>query len=381
MREIGFFFGRRDYSRILDGRQPGGPAVLPDRLLPQGLHLLHRRVHARPCRRSAACTRATARARTRWSTTRVPAAERDGRPARRPSTSSSRSRRRSCSSRPPPGEARTHAKPDDWSSRSSGRPGVDPEVVVRERRSQSTTCSRNPRPVDKRRARAGDDAHEAHGRGPHRLPGRDGLPRALPPLRLDTLERIEIIRGLRLGDSTCSSASTSCARVSTSPRCRSSASSMPTRRASSAASLAHPDHRSRRAERRGPVLLYADKGPHQCARRSRRDQPPARDPARYNDEHGITPETTSRASARSPSSCSPSRRCQSARSAQRASGVRPAGLRPTQSRAEKAIIKLEEGVLAAAEDLRFEYAARLRDEIRDLRRELQDVRRNEAPAA
>jgi excinuclease ABC subunit B len=28
-------------------------------------------------------------------------------------------------------------------------------------------------------------------------------------------------------------------------------------------------------------------------------------------------------------------------------------------------------MLAAAEDLRFEYAARLRDEIRDLKRELQ----------
>ena len=30
-------------------------------------------------------------------------------------------------------------------------------------------------------------------------------------------------------------------------------------------------------------------------------------------------------------------------------------------------------MLAAADDLRFEYAARLRDEIRDLRRELRDM--------
>jgi excinuclease ABC subunit B len=37
-------------------------------------------------------------------------------------------------------------------------------------------------------------------------------------------------------------------------------------------------------------------------------------------------------------------------------------------------------MLAAAEDLRFEYAARLRDEIRELRRELADIHRNEAPA-
>jgi excinuclease ABC subunit B len=38
-------------------------------------------------------------------------------------------------------------------------------------------------------------------------------------------------------------------------------------------------------------------------------------------------------------------------------------------------------MLAAAEDLRFEYAARLRDEIRELRREIADIQANEAPAA
>ena len=37
-------------------------------------------------------------------------------------------------------------------------------------------------------------------------------------------------------------------------------------------------------------------------------------------------------------------------------------------------------IVAAAEDLRFEYAARLRDEIRDLRRELREAREHGAPA-
>ena len=36
----------------------------------------------------------------------------------------------------------------------------------------------------------------------------------------------------------------------------------------------------------------------------------------------------------------------------------------------RAIVELEEEMLAAAEDLRFEYAAKLRDEIRDLKYEL-----------
>jgi excinuclease ABC subunit B len=38
---------------------------------------------------------------------------------------------------------------------------------------------------------------------------------------------------------------------------------------------------------------------------------------------------------------------------------------------EKLVVTLEEEMFAAAEELRFEYAAKLRDEIKDLRRELQ----------
>ena len=45
---------------------------------------------------------------------------------------------------------------------------------------------------------------------------------------------------------------------------------------------------------------------------------------------------------------------------------------------EKLVIKLEEEMFAAAEELRFEYAAKLRDEIKELRRELQAL--EEAPA-
>jgi excinuclease ABC subunit B len=40
---------------------------------------------------------------------------------------------------------------------------------------------------------------------------------------------------------------------------------------------------------------------------------------------------------------------------------------------ERLIVTLEEEMFAAAEDLRFEYAAKLRDEIKSLRRELVEV--------
>jgi excinuclease ABC subunit B len=52
----------------------------------------------------------------------------------------------------------------------------------------------------------------------------------------------------------------------------------------------------------------------------------------------------------------------------------------TSGELEKTIIELEKEMLEAAEDLRFEYAARLRDEIRELRRDLRQLTDLEAPA-
>ena len=39
----------------------------------------------------------------------------------------------------------------------------------------------------------------------------------------------------------------------------------------------------------------------------------------------------------------------------------------------RTMVELEEEMLAAADDLRFEYAAKLRDEIKSLRRELDEL--------
>ncbi len=48
---------------------------------------------------------------------------------------------------------------------------------------------------------------------------------------------------------------------------------------------------------------------------------------------------------------------------------------------ERMVVELEEEMIAAADDLRFEYAAQLRDEIRELRRELREVHASEGLAA
>jgi excinuclease ABC subunit B len=48
---------------------------------------------------------------------------------------------------------------------------------------------------------------------------------------------------------------------------------------------------------------------------------------------------------------------------------------------ERMVVELEEEMSAAAEDLRFEYAAQLRDELRELRRDLREIQANEAELA
>ena len=87
----------------------------------------------------------------------------------------------------------------------------------------------------------------------------------------------------------------------------------------------------------------------------------------YNEEHGITPESIIKGvsdiaeflALESPTVPKGSRR----RGAQKVDTMPP-------SEIQKLIVTLEEEMFAAADDLRFEYAAKLRDEIKELRREL-----------
>ena len=69
LREMGFCNGIENYSRILDGRGAGRPAVLPASTTSPTTSSASSTSRTRPCRRSAACTRATARASRRSSTT------------------------------------------------------------------------------------------------------------------------------------------------------------------------------------------------------------------------------------------------------------------------------------------------------------------------
>jgi excinuclease ABC subunit B len=116
----------------------------------------------------------------------------------------------------------------------------------------------------------------------------------------------------------------------------------------------------------GKVVMYADKlteaikGALDETNRRREIQ------LRYNEEHGITPESIVKGvsdiaeflALESPTVPGKRRR-----------GRKVEGMQPDEL--EKLVVSLEEEMYAAAEELRFEYAAKLRDEIKDLRRDLQ----------
>ena len=115
----------------------------------------------------------------------------------------------------------------------------------------------------------------------------------------------------------------------------------------------------------GRVLMYADK--ESAAMRSAIEETDRRREIQraYNEEHGITPETI----VKGISDIAEFLQSESKVPRSRRRRQRPAGAM-SPAEIEKTIVELEEEMLAAAEDLRFEYAAKLRDEIRSLKREL-----------
>jgi excinuclease ABC subunit B len=125
----------------------------------------------------------------------------------------------------------------------------------------------------------------------------------------------------------------------------------------------------------GTVLMYADK--HTEAIKEALDETNRRRAVQlaYNEEHGIVPETIAKGVSDiagllqldSPTVPSSRRR----RGATKVEGMSREDL-------EKLVVTLEEEMYLAAEELRFEYAAKLRDEVKDLRRDLQALEQTAA---
>jgi excinuclease ABC subunit B len=114
----------------------------------------------------------------------------------------------------------------------------------------------------------------------------------------------------------------------------------------------------------GRVLMYADKETDAMrAAMSETDRRRAIQIA-YNEEHGITPETVKKGISEMSELLAMEDRGPARRRRKRTERW------DSPEELEKTIISLEEEMLAAADDLRFEEASRIRDELKELRRDL-----------
>jgi len=124
----------------------------------------------------------------------------------------------------------------------------------------------------------------------------------------------------------------------------------------------------------GKVLLYADKVTEAIAGAMDETNRRRAKQLAYNEEHGITPESIQKGVSDIAELLAleqphvPTRRRRGKRDVEGMSA----------EELEKLVVTLEEEMYLAAEELRFEYAAKLRDELKELRRELAAM--TQAPA-
>jgi excinuclease ABC subunit B len=102
----------------------------------------------------------------------------------------------------------------------------------------------------------------------------------------------------------------------------------------------------------------------------------------YNEEHGITAATIVKGISDIADFLQSESKVPRGRKRRRRHGAaETGGAEMPRGELERMAVELEEEMLAAAEDLRFEYAAQVRDELRELRRDLQEINAADAPAA
>jgi len=119
----------------------------------------------------------------------------------------------------------------------------------------------------------------------------------------------------------------------------------------------------------GTAILYADRVTDSMRRAIGETERRRHIQEEYNREHGITPETIVKGISDISDFLAVESKVPSSRRSRRKS--QEAQMTPEEI--TRTIVELEEEMLLAADELRFEYAAKLRDEIKELRRELERV--------
>jgi excinuclease ABC subunit B len=129
----------------------------------------------------------------------------------------------------------------------------------------------------------------------------------------------------------------------------------------------------------GVVLMYADKETRAMKAAIEETDRRREIQVAYNEEHGITAASIVKGVSDIAEFLQGESKVPRGRRQRRSAARGRAKEMPTHE-LERLAVELEEEMLAAAEDLRFEYAAQLRDEIRELRRDLREAQAVEAPA-
>jgi excinuclease ABC subunit B len=120
---------------------------------------------------------------------------------------------------------------------------------------------------------------------------------------------------------------------------------------------------------RGTVVMYADKETHAMRQAIGETDRRRAIQVAYNEEHGITPATIQKGISDISDFLMVESKVPAGRARRKKRDTE--GMSPDELR--KTMVELEEEMLAAADDLRFEYAAKLRDEIKALQRELNEA--------
>ena len=121
---------------------------------------------------------------------------------------------------------------------------------------------------------------------------------------------------------------------------------------------------------RGRVLMYADRETAAMRAAISETDRRRRIQLAYNEQHGITPETVQKGISDIAEFLS----MESRNAPSRRRRTHKDGEVMSLEELEKVIVELEEEMVVAAEDLRFEEAARIRDELKELRRDLEGLR-------
>ena len=376
LRELGYCNGIENYSRILAGPPAGRAAVHAARLLPRGLPGVHRRV-AHDRAPAARHVRGRPQPQDHAGGARLPPAFGAGQPAAALRRVHRAGCRRWCSSRPRRGSGRRRSSSQvvEQLVRPTGL--VDPAVEVRPTKHQIDDLMNEIRSrVDKGQRTLVTTLTKKMAEDLTDYLLEMGFRVRYLHSEVDTLERIRIVRELRLGEVDVLVGINLLREGLDLPEVTLVAILDADKEGFLRGETALIQTIGRAARNvEGTVIMYADKRTVAMDKAiSETDRRRAAQVA-FNEEHGIEPRTIVKgvsdiAELLGISGSVPYKeRRKTAR-----------GEEMSAEEIERLMATLEEEMFAAAEELRFEYAAKLRDEIKDLARDLQAVRGGRAKA-